>query len=146
LLKWNGEKVKENLDKAVPWAINSIMAACIKDAKSKVPVSTSTLQGSIRMEPARKIAGIWTGAWGSYNCKYAIFVERGSSPHKTSEGQDAFIASVTEWCRHKGIENPWPIIQKIRKNGTKAQPFLRPAADQNYKNLKRKIREGMAAL
>lgn len=78
MLKWYGDKVKEKMDRVIPWALNSIMADCIKGAKARVPVKTATLQGSIRMEFAKLINGMWTGIWGSFNVLYALFVELGT--------------------------------------------------------------------
>lgn len=136
MLKWKGEELKEKLDKAIPWAINSIMADCIRDAKAAVPKKTTTLQGSIRMEIARKIAGIWTGIWGSFNVLYAIMVEKGTKPHM-------IFPKTKKALYWEGADHP---VKSVNHPGTTAKPFLVPAANKNYPRLNAKIREGLESL
>lgn len=75
---WNGDELKKKKDKAVEWAMKTIMADCIRDAKADVPVKTATLQGSIQMRNPEKVEGKWVGLWGSWNVLYAVFQELGT--------------------------------------------------------------------
>lgn len=66
--------------------------------------------------------------------EHAIYVEKGSHTHITNTNSDVFIERMKEWCATQlnihwnGAPEErsafWAIVQHIRKNGTKAQPFL----------------------
>jgi len=77
---WNGEELKKRKDRAVEWAMKTIMADCVRDAKVNppMPVKTATLQGSIQMRAPEKKDGVWFGLWGSWNVLYAVFQELGT--------------------------------------------------------------------
>ncbi len=78
MIKWDDEKViKKTLD-ATRLAMDRVMAKCVEQAKATVRVKTTTLQGSIRMEPTKLSGGDLVGIWGSYNVLYAIFQELGT--------------------------------------------------------------------
>ncbi len=77
-VKWFGEELKKKMNEAVPLAINSILADCVRESKAVVPVKTSILQGSIQMRVATKGKDGWSGLWGSWDVLYAIFVELGT--------------------------------------------------------------------
>lgn len=132
MLNWKGDELQKKMDRVVPWAINSIMSECVREAKSNVPKVTTVLQGSIQMRMAKKIGNVWAGLWGSFNCLYAIFVELGTAPH------DIFpkTKKALFW---EGAAHP---VSSVHHPGTKAQPFLRPAADRLYPLLIEKIKEG----
>lgn len=80
MLKWYGDELKAKKDKAVDWAMKTIMADCVRDAKVQppMPVKTATLQGAIQMRTPEKVNGIWVGLWGSWNVLYAFFQEMGT--------------------------------------------------------------------
>ena len=52
------------------------------------------------------------------------------------------IASLTAWCKRKGIDEKlaYPIAKKILINGIKPRPFLYPAATKNYSLLVKDIK------
>jgi len=78
LLDWNGDALKRKVVEAQRLAVDATMASCIVEAKSRVPVRTATLQGSIRMEPARPVGDLVVGRWGSFEVNYALWVEIGT--------------------------------------------------------------------
>lgn len=140
MLNWRGDELKKKMDRVIPWAINSILADCVREAKARVPKDMTVLQGSIQMRTARKSGNNWIGIWGTWNCKYAIFVEKGTAPHVPP------IGPLKDWAARKlGDERAaYAVRHKIALQGTKPQPFLLPAADKHFPRLKRKIKEGMA--
>jgi len=134
LLNWKGDELKKKMDRVIPWAINSILADCVREAKTRVPKKTTTLQGSIQMRTARRIGSNWIGIWGTFNCKYAIFVEKGTPPH--------IIEPVTKKALYwEGASHP---VKRVYHPGTQPQPFLIPSADRHFPRLKSKIKEGMS--
>tara|TARA_Y100000310_G_scaffold47500_3_gene44073 strand:- start:710 stop:1048 length:339 start_codon:yes stop_codon:yes gene_type:complete len=78
-LEWNGDRIKRLATQAAKWGIDATTAACVREAKNRVPVVTATLQGSIEMRPAQQRGNDVVGIWGSFNVNYAIFVEMGTS-------------------------------------------------------------------
>tara|TARA_Y100000310_G_scaffold204664_1_gene204897 strand:- start:212 stop:547 length:336 start_codon:yes stop_codon:yes gene_type:complete len=103
LREWNGPKISNKIVDVVKLAMDDTMAKCVVTAKAKVPVRTGTLQGSIQMRETRIEGQVLTGLWGSFNVKYAIYVEMGTGRMS-------------------------------------AQPYLRPAADQHYPELTKRIK------
>ncbi|MCK5161770.1 MAG: HK97 gp10 family phage protein [Candidatus Aureabacteria bacterium] len=95
-------------------------------AKQKCPVDTGFLRASIH---SRLIA--WNHAQvGSSMAKYAAAVEFGTKPHRPP------FAPIKRWAEHKGIpEAAYPILLKIQREGTPAQPFLRPALYEEIDNV-----------
>lgn len=59
--------------------IDRTLAGCIAPAKSRTPVVSGTLQGSIRFEPAKVEGWRVVGQWGSFDVNYSIFVETGAN-------------------------------------------------------------------
>ena len=78
MIKWNDEKIKKKTLDATRLAMDRVMAKCVQESKIMVPVRTATLQGSIRMNPTKVESGDLVGRWGSYNVKYAVFIELGT--------------------------------------------------------------------
>jgi hypothetical protein len=74
-VEWNGDSVAERVRRASLIGVNRTMGKCIVTAKELVHVDTSTLQGSIRSEPARETASGATGTWGSFDVNYALWQE-----------------------------------------------------------------------
>lgn len=141
MLNWYGDELKKKTGRAVKWAMNVVLARCVKDAKAIVPKDMAVLQGSIQMREPRKTSTGWVGLWGSWNCGYAIFVELGTAPHI------APIGPLKDWARRKfGDEKiAYAVRAKIAVAGTKERPYLRPTADRVYPMLKPLIRQGMRA-
>lgn len=92
-LKWNGKLARNQVERAIEQGMNVNLARCVQVVKTKTPVRTGILQGSMRMEPARKVEkNIIAGHFGSWDVNYAIFVEKGtvrmSGRHMMSETAD----------------------------------------------------------
>jgi len=135
-LKWYGDAVEQKVHDATRKAIDDITSTCVLSAKRKVALDTTLLQGSIEMRPAHMDAKGIVGLWGSFNNKYALFIELGTDPHWPP------IDALRPWARRKlGDENlAFPVARSISIHGTKPQPFLRPTADEEYPKLTAKIR------
>jgi hypothetical protein len=71
------EEVADAGKKAALEAMDETMAACVQLAKATVRVDTSTLQGSIRFEPAHYEGDTLVAKWGSFGVDYAIYQEIG---------------------------------------------------------------------
>lgn len=141
-LRWEGKKVDEHARKAIITGIEKTLDACIETAVEKAPEAFGKLRDSIRK--GQKYYGkrvLWR-EWGSYNCKYSLFVEVGTGPHMPP------VDALKPWAALKlGDENlAWPIAIKISREGTPAQPFLRPAMDQHYNELLPNVREAWEKL
>jgi hypothetical protein len=79
-LKWYGKDVLTALEAAAVDGIDETTAAIVPLAKAVVPVRTAILQGSLRMEPARKVMPRRVvGRVGSFDVNYAVFVELGTT-------------------------------------------------------------------
>ncbi len=77
-LRWRGAQVKDKLLRAAKDGIDETTAESVTEAKRIVPVDTSTLQGSIRFDPAQIGRNKVVGEWGSFDVDYAIYVELGT--------------------------------------------------------------------
>lgn len=131
MLVWNGERVYDQVLLAAERAGNSILSDCVIEAKQRVPVVTSLLQGSIQMRPMRMVSeNTIAGLFGSFQIKYAPFVELGTGPHD--------ILPVRKKALYwKGAPHPFA---RVHHPGTKARPFLRPAADKFFPQFAERIR------
>lgn len=87
-------------------------------AKRKVPVDTGFLRASIHTKQID-----WNHVRvGTSMAQYAAAVEFGSKPHTPP------FEPIREWARRHGIEEAaYPILLKIQREGTPAQPYMRPA-------------------
>jgi phage gpG-like protein len=95
------------------------------EAKARAPRDRSLLINSLNYRTTRDQAIVGTAA------EYAPHVEYGTRPHFPP------IKAIREWAgRVLGDEGAaFPVARAIAKKGTKAQPFLRPALDENRKRL-----------
>lgn len=78
-LNWRGHEIAARMDAAERVGINQTMARCVVMAKGLVRVDTSTLQGSLKIEDARKTSEGNMGQWGSFDVNYALWQEIGTS-------------------------------------------------------------------
>lgn len=81
-------------------------------ARSLAPVFDGHLKGSIHAEGTEAVAG----------ADYAAAVEYGAAPHMPP------VSAITPWALAHGIA-PWALALAIRRRGTPAQPYMRPAAE-----------------
>ncbi len=86
-------------------------------AREKAPVDTGRLRGSIGVEsPSDRQRVI--GA----NTDYAEYVETGTRPHFPPP------SALAGWAARHGME-PYAVARAISISGTKAQPYMKPAAE-----------------
>lgn len=89
-------------------------------AKQKAPVDTGRLRNSIKLFPST------AGSLEYFliaTVDYAEDIEYGTSPHFVSAKE------LKDWARRKlgNEEAAFGVAKKIRRLGTNAQPFMRPA-------------------
>lgn len=78
LVPWRGQQVAMSVAQASAAAINEVMGDCVTMAKVLVRKKTTTLQGSIRLEPATPGSNLIRGTWGSFDVNYALWQEIGT--------------------------------------------------------------------
>ena len=122
---WRGPQVRRAVQRASKRAIDDTMSRAVRDAKNNVPVVTSTLQGSLRIEPAEIKGNVVSGRWGSFDVNYALAVEMGN-PSLVPAGGDVKRDTLPNTGRG------------IRTGNT---GFLRGAAEKEYRNLAKRIRD-----
>ena len=80
-LDWKGPGVKRSVLEATRMGIDETMTQAVAAAKPKYyhghGLVTGVLQGSIRAEPAQIRGDKVSGRWGSFDVRYALFVEIG---------------------------------------------------------------------
>lgn len=134
LRNWRGEEITNKVLNKTALAMDSVTIDCVVHAKANVRVRTAVLQGSIQIRRARlEKRGILVALWGSFAVLYAIYVEKGTRPHFPPVEAIKRGFKVTE-------EHAWAIARSIARKGTKAYPYLMPAADLYYPTLKGRIK------
>ena len=87
-------------------------------ARVHAPVDTGALRNSIAVETTGKHErSIGT------NKEYGIYVEKGTRPHWPP------VDAVAPWAKRHGLE-PFLVARAISRKGTKAQPYMQPAATE----------------
>jgi hypothetical protein len=81
-------------------------------ARALAPVFDGHLKASIRAYGTEAVAG----------ADYAAAVEYGAAPHMPP------VSAVTAWALAHGMR-PWALALAIKRRGTPAQPYMRPAAE-----------------
>lgn len=135
-LNWRGAEVLANAERAIEAGMNETLIGAVTEAKHEVPKRTAILEGSIRMVPAKKEGGLYVGEFGSYNNNYAVHVEFGTAPHD-------IVPRFKKALFWKGADHP---VKRVHHPGSKAHPFLQPAADHNFPNLADNIRKWLGRL
>lgn len=126
-VKWKGGAVISKMRRAQITAVNTTMAAAVLHAKEnhgpgahsagRFETQSTSLERSIRIvKAAKRIVGGVKGTWGSLDTVYARRIELGF------QGKDSAGRVVD----------------------ARAYPFLIPAAQVEYKNLSRRIRQALA--
>src|SRR6056297_3288842 len=126
----NAKVTRKELIKKYPEKLNKVNGEFLEAAgvmvqgaaKRNAAVSGDRLEGSILKEVGKDFVKIFT------NLLYAVYVEYGTGIH--TEGG-------------KGRQKPWVFFYEkaghfITTSGMKAQPYMRPAIDDNRKNLVKK--------
>lgn len=108
-----------------------------RSAKEEVPVDTGRLRGSITSRVVGEEKSI-TGITGT-NVKYAADVEFGTGPHMPEMG------SLAIWAKRHDVELK-AIAEAIGQHGTRAQPYMAPAAKANDSAIKKKIEDAVKGI
>lgn len=60
----------------------------------------------------------------------AVYMEYGTSSHVSSKDKQKFLDAIREWMGIRGIDEKyfWPIVKKIRAEGTDARPYATESA------------------
>lgn len=103
-------------------------------AKVLAPVDTGRLRSSITHRVAELHALVVAPVF------YAPHVEFGTRPHFPPPG------ALAVWARRHGFASPYPVALAIARRGTRAQPFMRPAAEATKKEIPGFVREAAAAI
>ena len=114
-MEWYGDDVLREVRKRLPWAVNEACVIVQGAAKALAPVQDGGLRGSIVIEEINEYS-----AKIGPSIEYDAYVEFGTGLY--AEGG-------------KGRKTPWvykhPKYGFIRTKGMVAQPYMRPAADNN---------------
>lgn len=111
------------------WDMSAEMAFFLEaESKDRAPTDVGRLKGSISTSLGVGVGGL--GAIVKTGTNYAAAVHEGSKPHWTS------IRNLEDWSRRKGI-NPYIVQLAIAKHGTKPQPFMKEAVEENGSGLQR---------
>lgn len=136
-LRWQGKRVDGNARTAIIRGIERTLDDCVAAAQERAPVAFGKLRDSIRKGQKRYGKQVFWREWGSYNVKYAFFVEVGTGPHMPP------VQALVPWAALV-LGDPaaaWPVAIKISREGTPAQPYLRPSADEHYPKLMSNVRD-----
>jgi len=87
-------------------------------ARKKAPIDTGRLRNSIGIESPNAS----TRRVGP-SVEYGPSIEFGTRPHMPP------VSELVGWSRKRGLD-PYAVAERISIAGTKAQPFLQPAADE----------------
>lgn len=102
------------------------------EAQQRVKVKTGNLRRNIthktESEENKSISNIGT------NVEYAQALEEGTSPHSINYDKPQRL----------NINGVWVTVGKINHPGTKPQPYLKPAIDENVGEIQQRIREGLS--
>jgi len=108
-------------------------------AKSKVPVDTGKLQESIQGKVKYPAAIVFSPL------DYASHVEYGTRGGAPTGRRYPPINKLRAWASSHGV-NPWYLMYKIGRDGTKAQPFIKPASDAINAQLPLLVRDASKAI
>lgn len=108
--------------------LNDILDLIFEKSQRLVPKDESTLQKS-----ALPLRRDWMEKEIEYRAFYASYIEYGTDPRERMPPVDA----IERWVERKGIakgknirSTAFAIARSIQKNGTRPQPFLRPARNE----------------
>ena len=114
------DKVLKAIMKGIDWGAEKVK----KTAKDKVPVDTGRLKKSIEI---KKIKG---GKSIGPDTPYDTYVEFGTGPHLIKPVR----ASVLHWVGKDGKDH---FAKSVMHPGTRRQPYMRPAIQENRKDIAR---------
>lgn len=103
-----------------------------KKAQGYAPRDTGDLRKSIRVEGPKRFRRL-RGVAVVVRSPYGLFVHEGTRPHMPP------VDALRGWASRKGM-SPWAVAKGIAAKGTKAQPFLKRAADETRRALPIELR------
>lgn len=115
--------------------INEIAVFVEAEAKQRVKVKTGNLRRQIT-HVTKHDEDVSRAKVGS-NLEYAQPLEEGSKPHK--------IKSKDGKPLRFQVNGKWVVVDEVNHPGTKPQPFLRPAIEENVGEIQDRIKRGMSA-
>lgn len=129
-LKWFGRKVTEKMRRAQVAGVNETLGASVVHAKQNHPWQnrTGALEGGIQIVEfaAPKEGGGVKGVWGVTDARQARILEEGGT-----------IKAKSAKALHFVIGGEHVVVKQVT---IPPYPYLRPAADETYPSLARRIR------
>jgi hypothetical protein len=119
-LRENESDVGHRLSGSITWAT--------ADAVDRSLVGSAAEEGDVIQKPSEKYTLI-----AGTQAPYAIYLEKGTGRHQTSDEVDEYEDRIREWAASKGITDPdhvEAIITNIRRKGTLKHPFVQPVRDE----------------
>ena len=144
-------KAPDRLEKNLKQAITRSVRETARSARSHAPKAFSTLTQSIRSKMVSPLEGLVAPG-----VNYAEAVEQGTGvygPAGQASGKFAPIENIIDWVKLVGIQPTepdmdqvdvaWLINRKIATTGTKPQPYMQPAYDENREKTERRISQAI---
>ncbi len=110
------ERAGGNIQPLITAALANSTQHAASTIREGTPHATGNLQRSILPEVHYPVGTVRA------NEPYAADVENGTQPHMPN------VSAIEQWLKKKGLpaDALWPIVQTIKQQGTKAQPFFAP--------------------
>ena len=118
----NDEKIMKKASNIVKKTLYNIE----KDAKQNLDANGNVDTGRLKGSITTNIIGQFNGEVGT-NVKYAEIIESGSRPH---------IINGNPYLYWEGAEHP---VKQVNHPGTKAYPYMEPAAIKNEKKFNKDL-------
>lgn len=142
-------KAPGTLQRNLERAISRIMAEMARSARGYAPKSFSNLVNSIRAKRINALEGIVAPG-----INYAQMVEEGTGiygPTGIATGKLPPVDSIEDWVVLNRIgsgdvdslDMAWMVARKIAATGTRPQPFLQPAIDDNKARAESRINQAI---
>lgn len=136
-VKWYGDKYLKEFNTKLEIAMKKAVLLVEADAKRLCPVDENRLRSSINNAVERITKDILRGRVGT-PLEYGRYVAFGTKPHFPPP------EALAGWAKRHGMEGAeYAIALKIAEEGTEAQPFLRPALENNWPEIVRLIRSAL---
>lgn len=125
------DKYPQVAEKYVGQAIQRALLRVMGAAKKEAPMGvTGFLAGKWNIKMERFTGSLVSGS------EHAVYVHNGTKPHW------APIDPLAKWAKRKGL-NPYAVRNSIAMKGTRANPFLRRAVDQEVENIDKELDKGI---
>lgn len=141
------DTLEKNLNKAISRSVSEIA----RSARRNAPKAFSTLTNSINDRMVSPLEGLVAPGVNS-----AEAVEKGTGiygPAGQASGKLPPVVNILDWVKVKGIQPTepdmdqedvaWLIARKIATTGTKPQPYMQPAYDENREKTERRISQAI---